>query len=202
MQKTAILIDGAFYLARYRKVYGERDAGDPRAVARTAFGMALEHLRALERPRDALYRIFFYDCPPLDKRFERPVSGDSVDFGRSTSAEFRRELHNELRRQRKVALRLGQLSERGEWTLKRQALQELRTGTLRWEQLRDDHFELDMRQTQVDMKVGLDVASLAFKRLVDQIVLVAGDTDFVPAAKLARREGIDVIVDPMWQGIA
>ncbi|MDE1959375.1 MAG: NYN domain-containing protein [Xanthomonadaceae bacterium] len=202
MQKTAILIDGAFYLARYRKVYGERDAGDPRAVARTAFGMALEHLRALERPRDALYRIFFYDCPPLDKRFERPVSGDSVDFGRSTSAEFRRELHNELRRQRKVALRLGQLSERGEWTLKRHALQELRAGTLRWEQLRDDHFELDMRQTQVDMKVGLDIASLAFKRLVDQIVLVAGDTDFVPAAKLARREGIDVIVDPMWQGIA
>lgn len=202
MQKTAILIDGAFYLARYRKVYGERDAGDPRAVARTAFSMALEHLKALERPRDALYRIFFYDCPPLDKRFERPVSGDSVDFGRSTSAEFRRELHNELRRQRKVALRLGQLSERGEWTLKRQALQELRTGTLRWEQLRDDHFELDMRQTQVDMKVGLDIASLAFKRLVDQIVLVAGDTDFVPAAKLARREGIDVIVDPMWQGIS
>lgn len=202
MQKTAILIDGAFYLARYRKVYGERDAGDPRAVARTAFGMALEHLKALERPRDALYRIFFYDCPPLDKRFERPVSGDSVDFGRSASAEFRRELHNELRRQRKVALRLGQLSERGEWTLKRHALQELRAGTLRWEQLRDDHFELDMRQTQVDMKVGLDIASLAFKRLVDQIVLVAGDTDFVPAAKLARREGIDVIVDPMWQGIS
>ena len=202
MQKTAILIDGAFYLARYRKVYGERDSGDPRAVARTAFSMALEHIKALERPRDALYRIFFYDCPPLDKRFERPVSGDSVDFGRSASAEFRRELHNELRRQRKVALRLGQLSERGEWTLKRQALQELRAGNLRWEQLRDDHFELDMRQTQVDMKVGLDIASLAFKRLVDQIVLVAGDTDFVPAAKLARREGIDVIVDPMWQGIA
>ena len=202
MQKTAILIDGAFYLARYRKVYGERASGDPRAVARTAFSMALEHIRALERPRDALYRIFFYDCPPLDKRFERPVSGDSIDFGRSASAEFRRELHNELRRQRKVALRLGQLSERGEWTLKRQALQELRAGTLRWEQLRDDHFELDMRQTQVDMKVGLDIASLAYKRLVDQIVLVAGDTDFVPAAKLARREGIDVIVDPMWQGIS
>lgn len=47
------------------------------------------------------------------------------------------------------------------------------------------------------MKLGLDVASLAFKRQVDQIVLVAGDADFVPATKLARREGIDVVLDPM-----
>ena len=49
--------------------------------------------------------------------------------------------------------------------------------------------------------MGLDIASLAFKRQVDQIVLIAGDSDFVPAAKLARREGIDFILDPMWQPI-
>ena len=35
MNRTAILVDGAFFLARYRKVYGERDAGDARAVAKT-----------------------------------------------------------------------------------------------------------------------------------------------------------------------
>jgi uncharacterized LabA/DUF88 family protein len=28
---------------------------------------------------------------------------------------------------------------------------------------------------------------------------MAGDSDFVPAAKLARKEGIDVTLDPMWQ---
>jgi uncharacterized LabA/DUF88 family protein len=27
--------------------------------------------------------------------------------------------------------------------------------------------------------------------------MVAADADFVPAAKLARREGIDVVLDPM-----
>jgi hypothetical protein len=32
---------------------------------------------------------------------------------------------------------------------------------------------------------------------VDRIVLLAGDADFVPAAKLARREGVDFILDPM-----
>jgi uncharacterized LabA/DUF88 family protein len=42
---------------------------------------------------------------------------------------------------------------------------------------------------------------MAFKRQVDQIILVAGDSDFVPAAKLARREGIDFILDPMWAPI-
>ncbi len=52
------------------------------------------------------------------------------------------------------------------------------------------------------MRIGLDIASLAFKKQVDQIVLVAGDADFVPAAKLARREGIDFVLDPMWAAIS
>ena len=43
----------------------------------------------------------------------------------------------------------------------------------------------------------LDIASLSFKKLVNQIVLIAGDSDFVPAAKHARREGIDFVLDPL-----
>lgn len=51
------------------------------------------------------------------------------------------------------------------------------------------------------MRIGLDIASMAFKRQVAQIILVAGDSDFVPAAKLARREGFDFVLDPMWAQI-
>ena len=58
-----------------------------------------------------------------------------------------------------------------------------------------------MTQKGVDMKIGLDIASLAFKKLVKRIVLVSGDSDFVPAAKLARKEGIDFILDPIWNNI-
>ena len=47
------------------------------------------------------------------------------------------------------------------------------------------------------MKIGVDIASLSLKRFVDKIVLISGDSDFVPAAKLARREGIDFVLDPM-----
>ena len=51
------------------------------------------------------------------------------------------------------------------------------------------------------MKVGLDIATLAFKNQVSQIILITGDSDFVPVAKFARREGIDFILDPMLNNI-
>ncbi len=56
-------------------------------------------------------------------------------------------------------------------------------------------------QKGVDMRIGTDIASLTYKKQVSQIILIAGDSDFVPAAKLARREGIDFILDPMWANI-
>jgi len=31
---------------------------------------------------------------------------------------------------------------------------------------------------------------------------VTADADFVPAAKFARREGMDVILDPMWRRVS
>ena len=58
-------------------------------------------------------------------------------------------------------------------------------------------FRLSVSQKGVDMSIGIDIASLAFKKQVDQIILISGDSDFVPAAKQARREGIDFILDPM-----
>jgi len=60
---------------------------------------------------------------------------------------------------------------------------------------------LGLRQKGVDMRIGVDIASLALNGRVDTLILVAGDSDFVPAAKLARREGIDFILDPLWQKI-
>lgn len=58
-----------------------------------------------------------------------------------------------------------------------------------------------MRQKDVDMRIGIDISSLALKHQVRQIILMAGDADFVPAAKLARREGVDFVLDPMWSSI-
>ncbi|GAA8247856.1 hypothetical protein HpBT153_07790 [Helicobacter pylori] len=51
------------------------------------------------------------------------------------------------------------------------------------------------------IKIGLDIATLALKKLVQKIVLISGDSDFVPAAKLARVEGIIFTLDPMGNPI-
>ncbi len=53
----------------------------------------------------------------------------------------------------------------------------------------------------LDIKLGVDIATLALKKQVDKIILIAGDSDFVPVAKLARVEGIDFILDPLHNNI-
>ncbi|WP_148079682.1 NYN domain-containing protein, partial [Neisseria meningitidis] len=60
---------------------------------------------------------------------------------------------------------------------------------------------LDVKQKGVDMRIGLDISSITLKKQADKIILFSGDSDFVPAAKLARREGIDFILDPMWNHV-
>ena len=69
--------------------------------------------------------------------------------------------------------------------------------SLNFNDLSEQDFRLSVDQKGVDMRIGLDIASLTFKKLVDQIILISGDSDFVPASKLARREGIDFILDPL-----
>ena len=87
------------------------------------------------------------------------------------------------------------------YILRPESLKKLCSGAINVSDLSESDFSLDIQQKGVDMRVGLDIASLAQKRLVDQIVLIAGDSDFVPAAKHARREGLDFILDPMWHPI-
>ncbi len=47
----------------------------------------------------------------------------------------------------------------------------------------------------------MDVATLAQGKLVDKIILIAGDSDFVPAAKLARVSGVDFVLDALRNNI-
>ncbi len=78
---------------------------------------------------------------------------------------------------------------------------ELLSGEITIDDLCEEDFNINFQQKGVDMKIGIDITSMAYKQQVDQIILIAGDSDFVPAAKLARREGIDFILDPMWNKI-
>lgn len=80
-------------------------------------------------------------------------------------------------------------------------LKELCNDTKKWVDITAADFVINVEQKGVDMKIGVDIASLAYKKQVKQIVLISGDSDFVPAAKLARREGIDFVLDPLYTNI-
>lgn len=214
---TAIVVDGAYFLRRFNHRYPELDATRPKDVALGLMWLAASHV-AMRTSSDAqqhirtidgrkifdtswtesadLYRIFFYDCPPLTKRTQFPISKRALDLSRTETAKSRLAMHDELLRTRKIALRLGRLNEKFGWRPKPGAVDRWVADPTSFVPA-DSDFEIDVVQKGVDMRLGLDIASMAFKRQVDQIIIVAADGDFVPAVKLARREGIDVVLDPM-----
>lgn len=187
---TAILIDGGFFKKRYALLNGKVSAQD---LADKMIEYALSRLKNGDKD---LYRIFYYDCAPSSFEGHYPVSKKNVKFALSDQTKFQLEFFEYLKSKRKVAIRLGELQEFG-WTLKSVPLKKLLKGQIDISALTDDDYKLSLTQKGVDMKMGLDIASLSYKRLVSQILLIAGDSDFVPAAKLARREGIDFVLDPM-----
>lgn len=80
-------------------------------------------------------------------------------------------------------MRLGHLSKDVKWTIKPLKIAELLKGKIQITDLTEHDVSIETRQKGVDMRIGVDVASLSFKQQVNQIVLIAGDADFVPAAK-------------------
>lgn len=214
---TAIVIDGAFYLRRFKSRFPNFPSDDASAIAAGVRHLAGWHLAerrkhetrpatpdlAGYKPSEtpAIYRIFFYDCPPLTKRVHYPISKKSLNLATTEEAKLRAAVHQELLRTRKVALRFGRLNDKlAGWKPKSESVKKWLSSNIF--DPSDDDFELDVQQKGVDMKLGLDIAAMAFKRQVDQIILVAADADFVPAAKLARREGIDVVLDPLGANYA
>lgn len=196
IKPTAILVDGSFFLKRYRSCFSGGKKHDAKTVAKNMYTMLLSHV-----DDEPLYRILYYDCPPLEKKAHNPISGKSIDFSKTNVSNFRTEFYNELKKYRKVALRLGILKDRGGWRVWPHKMKDLFNKKISIDDLGEDDVFYDVNQKGVDIRIGIDIASLSYKKLVSKIILVSGDSDFVPAAKLARREGIDFVLDPMWQNI-
>jgi uncharacterized LabA/DUF88 family protein len=239
--RIAILIDGGFFLKRLPKLVAANRCESPGKIVACLRRLCRQHVKALtgdegSRWHQYVYRIFFYDAIPYDGKAHHPVDNHVIDFAKSDVARQRHELFELLRKQRKLALRLGKVTREHDWAIQpaitkkllktRQwvgALQGLAipaqdagdtTLTLSpnevrslidlrdlWQTLDGGSVRLGLRQKGVDMRIGIDISSLTLKKQVDTIILVSGDSDFVPAAKLARREGIEFILDPLWQQI-
>jgi len=199
-KRIAILVDGGFFLKRYKAINKVRML-DPEKTATDLWEMCLKHLTQAKKESYDLYRIFYYDCLPYDKKQHNPITGKAIDFAKTEQYKFQLAFFEELKKKRKVALRLGVLEDKKRWILKPSKTKDLLKGKVKIEELTEEDVFFDFVQKRVDIKIGLDIASMAIKKQVEQIILISGDSDFVPASKLARREGIDFLLDPMWNPI-
>ena len=200
MIKTAILVDGGFYRKRAKALWGMKTA-EERAKELAAYCLA--HIQDWnEHVQKTLYRVFYYDCEPISRKsVYHPLTGKNVDLDKSDTYKWSFQFLECLKSKRKFALRMGHISDYMNYNLKPSVTKDLFNGKRTLGSVTENDFVFNATQKGVDMKIGLDIASLAYKKQVDQIILIAGDSDFVPAAKLARREGIDFILDPMWADI-
>ena len=128
---------------------------------------------------EVLLRVLYYDCAPYVGKARLPVSGDEFEF---TGSDF---WLRELAAKDLFAVRLGVLKFRGFKPKKTPIASRVLT---------DADFKPDFEQKGVDMRIGLDIANHASLKSVDRIILITGDTDCVPAMKLARISGLQIVL--------
>lgn len=187
MKKVAVIIDGGFARKVFQKYFKKKNI--PTSDQIIALG------QNVLTPDEELFRIYYYDCPPFEKDLRKPVSG--FKFKDEVFIQSGKEYLAAISTQDHIAYRSGELKFGG-WSLKTSKLHEI-VSTKR--AVADDDFQPVFKQKRVDMKIGLDIAWLSIRKIVDRILLVAGDSDFIPAMKLARIEGVLITVVPLKNNI-
>jgi uncharacterized LabA/DUF88 family protein len=174
--ETAVMIDGAFIRKKFRS-------------AKRADITALDIQRIIENifiytnisPHN--YRVYFYDCKPCSEKTSLPISHTAYNFETKPQHAKGIKLIKDIKMLPFFAVREGVLSFNG-WTLK--------PTCYGMNPLTDACFTPNLKQKGVDIKIGLDVAWVSFNRIADNIIMITGDSDFVPVIKTARRSGVFV----------
>jgi uncharacterized LabA/DUF88 family protein len=190
MLHYAILIDGGF---------AKRKLGTPNKPAEASdFGRLIDWLGTVHVLANMrLHRVYYYDSHPLESIEFKPLGNLRVDFGQAPIVARSRTLLEELAKQDFMALRLGELVfER--WEVSSRKLAQASAESL---QIKAEDLQPRIRQKGVDMRIGMDIAALTLKKQVQTIVLITGDSDFIPAMKFARREGAQLFLCPLGQKV-
>lgn len=107
-----------------------------------------------------IIRIYYYHCLPYQN--DPPTAEQSLKL--SGAQRFFRA----LQRTPRFEIRLGRLAYRGN----------------------DSEGKPIYEQKRVDLLLGIDLTLHAAKRTLDEIFIIAGDSDFIPAIHAAKAEGI------------
>lgn len=178
----AILIDAGFVK------YKLGNSSSPMRVSDV--GALVEQLK--EHPalkEHKLHRVYYYDAMPLANKETIPLSNSVRDFADHPVAKSSVAFINQIKKEPFFAVRLGELSFEG-WQIKQSRLNTKETSIT----ISSDDLKPKISQKGVDMRIGMDMASLTLKHIAQILVLVTGDSDFVPAMKFARREGAEVYI--------
>jgi uncharacterized LabA/DUF88 family protein len=105
-------------------------------------------------------RTDYYNCPPFQSA--QPAADERQRFSKAQS------FFTALDRLPRYEVRLGRLARRGV----------------------DDKGAPVFEQKRVDIMLGVDLALLCGKRQITHAALLAGDSDFIPAAIAAKNEGV------------
>lgn len=169
MMKILLMIDGGFLRVRAKRarMHFSPDFIESFAAACTCAD-------------EELLRVLYYDCAPYRGEQTLPISRQKEIFNQSPAWLY------ELARKNRFAIRLGVLKFRG-YKLKKLP----KAGSAA---LTDKDFYADFEQKGVDMRIGLDIASYSANSSVERIGLVTADTDCVPAMKLARKSGLQIVL--------
>lgn len=189
MKNYAILIDAGFLK---RKLGSQQNPVTNERIVQ--FVELLKQHKLLQLL--SLHRIYYYDAPPLKETISRPLSNERTNYGATELAKLNDALLKKLERAPYFALRLGEVDFRG-WKIDQNRLKEKSDSIL----ITKDDLKPNITQKGVDMRIGLDIAALTLKKQAQVIVLVTGDSDFVPAMKFARREGAQLFLVPLEHAI-
>lgn len=108
-----------------------------------------------------LLRAYYYYCMPYQSN--PPTQEESERYGRA------RAFMDALSRIPRFEIRLGKLEFRG---------------------VRQSDGRPIFEQKRVDIMLGVDMVLLAAKQRIGRVAILTGDSDFIPALKVAKNEGI------------
>ncbi len=189
----AILLDGGFLTKKLYTRFNRHATADDVVIE-------CERLKNIaEVDGYELLRIYYYDAPPSSESLRTPVAKAAVNLATTERYRVNQALYDQLVLKPNFALRMGETRlSVAKWRVKPSAAKNLISAP---RALQDSDFSLEISQKGVDMRIGLDMARLALRETVRTIIVVTGDSDFVPAFKFVRREGIKVILEPLGHNV-
>lgn len=182
----ALLFDGGFVTKKLQEQLKRPATADDVVALRDAI-CAHDELKTYE-----LLRSYFYDAPPSVESVTLPVSKIMRHLAATERYKHAQSLFDQLELKPGFALRMGETRMTPQkWKIKPRTVKDLLKSP---RELTDEDFDLDIGQKGVDIRIGMDIARLALRDMVRAVVVVTGDSDFVPAFKFVRREGVKVLL--------